>query len=185
MRETLRKLVHLLFGLGIAGLVIVIPRSLMIDLLAISIFCGLVLSELISRGYGIPFISRFVKFLDREDALPGRGALYFAISSLVCLILFPVAVVIPAIIALAILDGVATIAGRRFGKTRIWNGKTLEGTVMAMAVTFVCLLPFLPPPGAGVATVVAGVVELVSPIDDNLTIPVSVCVVLTLIPGLI
>jgi phytol kinase len=140
---------------------------------------------LISRGYPIPFISRFVKFLDREDALPGRGALYFAISALLCLILFPVAAVIPAIIALAVLDGVATIAGRRFGKTRIWNGKTLEGTVVAMAVTFVCLLPFLTPPGAGVSTLVAGVVELVSPIDDNLTIPVSVCIVLTLIPGLV
>jgi len=185
MRETLRKLVHLLFGLGIAALVIVIPRSLMIDLLAIAILGGLILSELISRGYPIPFISRFVKFLDREDALPGRGALYFAISALLCLILFPVAAVIPAIIALAVLDGVATIAGRRFGKTRIWNGKTLEGTVAAMAVTFVCLLPFLTPPGTGVATLVAGMVELVSPIDDNLTIPVSVCIALTFIPGLI
>lgn len=185
MRETLRKLVHLLFGLGIAALIIVIPHALMIDLLALSIFVGLVLSELISRGYGIPFISRFVKFLDREDALPGRGALYFAISSLVCLILFPVAAVIPAIIALAVLDGVATIAGRRFGRTRIWNGKTLEGTVTAMGVTFVVLLPFLIPPAAGVATLVAGLVELVSPIDDNLTIPVSVCVVLFLVPGLI
>ena len=185
MRETLRKLVHLLFGLGIAALIIIIPRPLMIELLALSIFGGLVLSELISRGYGIPFISRFVKFLDREDALPGRGALYFAISSLVCLILFPVAAVIPAIIALAVLDGVATIAGRRFGKTRIWNGKTLEGTVTAMVVTFIVLLPFLTPPGAGVATVVAGVVELISPIDDNLTIPVSVCVFLTFIPGLV
>jgi phytol kinase len=185
MRETLRKLVHLLFGLGIAALIIIIPRPLMIDLLAIAILGGLILSELISRGYPIPFISRFVKFLDREDALPGRGALYFAISALLCLILFPVAAVIPAIIALAVLDGVATIAGRRFGKTRIWNGKTLEGTVVAMAGTFVCLLPFLTPPGAGVSTLVAGVVELVSPIDDNLTIPVSVCIVLTLIPGLV
>jgi phytol kinase len=185
MRETLRKLVHVLFGLGIAALVIVLPRPLMIDLLALSIFGGLVLSELISRGYAIPLISPFVKFLDREDALPGRGALYFAISSLVCLILFPVAAVIPAIIALAVLDGVATIVGRRFGKTRIYHGKTLEGTVIAMVVTFVALLPFLTPPGVGVATVVAGVVELVSPIDDNLTIPVSVCIALTFIPGLI
>lgn len=185
MRETFRKLVHLFFGLGIVCLIITIPRPLMINLLAIAIFGGLVLSELIRCGYPIPLISRFVKFLDREDALPGRGALYFAISTLLCMILFPVPAVIPAVITLAVLDGVATIVGRRFGRTRIWNSKTLEGTVAAILVTAAFLVPFLSPAGVVIVVLVGGIVELLSPIDDNLTLPVSVCLVLTLLPGLL
>jgi dolichol kinase len=40
-------------------------------------------------------------------------------------------------------------------------------------------------PGAAIVSVVAGAVELFSPVDDNLVIPVSMCVLLTLLPGLV
>lgn len=185
MRETIRKVVHLLFGLGIAGLILSLPREFVIELLALALLAGLILSELICRGYFLPFISRFVKYLDREDALPGRGALYFTVSALFCLIVFPVPAVVPAIIALSVLDSVATIAGRRLGKKRIKNNKTIEGTLCGIIVTFFPLLLVVSPVGAGTISVIAGVVELISPVDDNLTIPVSICVVLTLFPFLI
>jgi phytol kinase len=185
MREAIRKLVHLVFGLAIAGLIITLPREFVIEILALSLLAGLILSELIRRGNPVPFISPFVKYLDREDSLPGRGALYFTASALFCLIIFPVPVVAPAIVALSILDSVAAISGRRFGKTRIWNNKTLEGTVFGIIGTFFPLLLMVSPAGAGTISVVAGTLELISPVDDNLTIPVGICVLLTLFPFLI
>jgi dolichol kinase len=117
--------------------------------------------------------------------LPGKGALFYAVSALACVILFPVPVVVPALVSLAVLDGVTAIAGSRFGRTRIYNGKSAEGTGAGIVVTFLVLLLFMGVFGALVVAVIAGIIELFSPVDDNLAIPVSVCILLTLFPSLI
>lgn len=52
-------------------------------------------------------------------------------------------------------------------------------------MTVLVLLPFLTLPGAMAASVVAGIIELFSPVDDNLVIPVGVCILLALVPGLV
>jgi dolichol kinase len=59
------------------------------------------------------------------------------------------------------------------------GGDSLSG----IAVTVLALLPFLSLPGALVASVVAGIIELFSPVDDNLVIPVGVCLLLRLGPA--
>jgi dolichol kinase len=46
------------------------------------------------------------------------------------------------------------------------------------------MLPLISPLESAVSAVTAGLVELFSPIDDNLTIPVFVCLVLTLMKGI-
>jgi len=45
--------------------------------------------------------------------------------------------------------------------------------------------PFLSVPGAMVVAVFAGVIELLSPIDDNLVVPVCTCILLSLFPTLL
>ena len=86
---------------------------------------------------------------------------------------------------LAVLDGVATLAGMRFGRTRIYNGKSLEGTGAGIFVTFLVLLPFISVQGALIVAVIAGIIEMFSPVDDNLVIPISICLLLTVFPALI
>jgi dolichol kinase len=153
--------------------------------LAGGLFFGLVLIDLVLRGYTLPVITAVLDYVDRADPLPGKGALYFAVSALTCVILFPVDAVVPALVSLAVLDGVATIAGIRFGRTRIYNGKSVEGTVAGIFVTFLVLLPFISIPGALIVAVIAGIIEMFSPVDDNLVIPVSICILLTVFPALI
>jgi len=127
MQELTRKFIHLVFGLGIAGIVVVLDRFTATAILAGGLFIGIILVDLILRGYTLPVFSALVNYVDRNDPLPGKGALYFAVSALVCVILFSKPVVIPALVSLAVLDGVATIAGIRFGRNRIpgrhdrWN----------------------------------------------------------------
>lgn len=185
MQETVRQLVHLVFGLAIAGMVLVLGQAASAAILAGGLFIGIVMVDLILRGYRLPVFSRLVQEFDRSDTIPGRGALYFAVSALVCVMIVPVAVSVPALVALAVLDSVTTIAGLRFGRHRIHNGKSWEGTIAGIAVTTLALLPFLTPAGAFGAAVVAGAVELVSPVDDNLTIPVAVAALLMIVPGLV
>lgn len=185
MRETVRQLIHLVFGLGIAALAYFLDHALVIALLAGGLLAGILLVDLILRGYQIPVVSPLVEYGDRSDPLPGKGAFFFAVSALACIIIFPVPVVVPALVALSVLDSVTTIAGLRFGRHRILNGKSWEGTLSGIAVTIFALLPLLTIPGAVAVSVVAGIIELFSPVDDNLVIPVGVCALLTLVPALI
>lgn len=185
MQELTRKLIHLVFGLGIALMLVVLDSTTATAILAGGLFFGIILVDLILRGYRLPVFSALVKYVDRCDPLPGKGALYFAISALACVILFSKPVVILALVSLAVLDGVATIAGTRFGRNRIYNGKSLEGTVAAIIITFLVLLLVMPVPGAFVVAVIAGIIEMFSPVDDNLVIPISICILLTAIPVLV
>jgi phytol kinase len=185
MREIVRQAIHCCFGLGIAALVFFLDHAVVVAVMAGGLLIGVILVDLIIRGHQIPVLSALVQYGDRCDPLPGRGAFFFAVSALACIILFPVPLVVPALVALAVLDSVSTIAGLRFGRHRIYNGKSWEGTLSGIAVTVLCLLPFLPVSGALAAAVVAGVLELLSPIDDNLVIPVGVCFLLALVPALV
>jgi len=185
MQELVRKLIHIIFGLGIAGMVLVVDHITVTAILVGGLFFGLILIDLILRGYTLPVFSTLVDYVDRCDPLPGKGAFYFAVSALACVILFPAPVVVPALVSLAVLDGVATIAGIRFGRTRIFNGKSVEGAVAGMGVTFPVLLLLMPVPGALIVAVIAGIIEMFSPVDDNLVIPLGICILLTAFPVLI
>ena len=185
MREVFRKLVHIVFGLAIAAMVLLVDRTAAISVLALGLFLGVILVDLILRGCRIPLFSALVAYADRGDCLPGKGALYFAVGALTIVILFPVQVAAPALVTVAVLDGIATMVGVRYGKNRIFNGKSLEGSAAAILVTAVFLLPFLTVPGVVIVAVLAGLIELLSPIDDNLVIPVAVSLLLMLVPVLI
>jgi len=185
MQETIRQAIHLVFGLGIAALVYFLDHAIVVAVMAGGLLIGVVLVDLILRGQRIPVISSLVQYGDRSDPLPGKGAFFFAVSALACIVLFSVSVVVPALVALAVLDSVTTLAGLRFGRHRIRNGKSWEGTLAGVAVTTLVLLPFLHPVGALAVSVAAGIIELLSPVDDNLLIPVGICILLALVPSLI
>ncbi|MCB9672620.1 MAG: hypothetical protein H6734_24295 [Alphaproteobacteria bacterium] len=89
------------------------------------------------------------------------------------------------LLALAVGDPLAGLVGRTYGSTRIWGGKSLEGTfafaVASMAVGYLYLIAFhLDLAGsftllglAALAGVTGAVVELASTrLEDNFTIPV-------------
>jgi phytol kinase len=183
MHEVLRKGVHLLIGLSIAIAIPLVDMQLVLMAFVLAIFAGFILSDAISKGYKLPVISRVVLLLERKDVMPGKGTLYFAIGVFFVLVFFPLQVVIPAIICLAVLDGVATLVGIHYGHHKIWKSKSLEGTLAGMGTTVIALLVLTPLsiPLAVAAAITAGVVELLSPVDDNLTIPLSVCIALSLL----
>jgi len=185
MQELFRKLIHLVFGLLIAGMVWAAGKTNAAAILAGGIFIGLVMVDLILRGYRLPLFSTLLDHFDRNDCLPGKGALMFGVSALTCVILFPVAIAVPAIVTLAVLDSVTTIVGQALGRHRIYNGKSFEGTAAGIIVTTIVLLVFMSLPGAVAVAVLAGVIELVSPVDDNLVIPVAVAVLLAVMPGVL
>ncbi len=178
MDENLRKLVHMVFGLGIAVLVAFVDREVLLPLLAGAVLGGLMVSDAIARGYRVPFISPLVDRLERKDVIPGQGALFFTISVLICLIFFSKESVFFAVVVLSVLDGAATIAGKAWGRTRIFRGKSLEGSLVGVVLAIMVLVWFLPWVKGFQIALFAGLVELISPVDDNLTIPGAICLLL-------
>jgi dolichol kinase len=185
MRETVRQIIHLVFGLCIAGLVAFLDHRSVTVLIAAGLLSGVVLIELILRGYTLPLVSPLVAYVDRSDPLPGKGALCFVVSALACITIFPALLVVPALVTISVLDSMTTLVGTRYGRHRIHNGKSAEGTVGGVVVTAAALLPLLTAAGALVVAAVAGIIELLCPVDDNLVIPVIVCGILSVIPALV
>ncbi|WP_292520949.1 phosphatidate cytidylyltransferase [Methanoculleus sp.] len=181
MNESLRQVVHLVFGLGIAVFVLLFDRDLALAVLMLALFVGFILSDAISRGYTIPVISGIITSLERRDAAPGKGALFFALGALFCLIFFDKEVAFAGLVVLSLLDSVTTLAGVRFGRTRIYNHKSLEGTSAGIVVTAVVLSLLVPPPIAFATAAAAGLAELASPVDDNLVVPVVACLALAML----
>jgi phytol kinase len=173
MREYLRKSIHLAFGLGISALMITLERDMLLILFSIALLIGFLISDAVTRGYRIFFISPMLDLVDRKDAIPGKGALFFLLSALISLTLFPLRIAFLSVLALSLVDGVATIAGRTWGRTKIARGKSLEGSFAGAFLAFGAFLFFLPFGQAALLAVFAAAVELFSPVDDNLVIPIA------------
>jgi phytol kinase len=82
MREYLRKSIHLIFGLIIAALITLLERTVLLVFFSIAILMGFLISDAVSRGYRIFFISPMLELVDRNEAIPGKGALFFVLSAL-------------------------------------------------------------------------------------------------------
>jgi phytol kinase len=180
--ERARQVTHIVFGIGIATFILIAGKDRALPVLFGSLLLGFLFSDAIAKGYRIPVISTIVHELERPGVFPGKGAILFLFSSTLCLFFFPAEVAVPAILTLAVLDGVSSLAGQQFGRHRIRNGKSWEGTVAGIIVTAVVLWILVPPPQALAVSLVAGLIELVTPLDDNLVIPPVVCLLLTLFP---
>lgn len=101
-----------------------------------------------------------------------------------------------AVLVLGLADPAAGVIGRRFGRTRIRRGRSLEGTLAFVVTGFVASFAWLALAGgdgahrvllAAVAAVTGAVAELVAGerIDDNFAIPMSIAATVTLALALV
>ena len=139
------------------------------------------------------FYERWFGFLLRrhERAEQGHrhlnGATYVLLSATLCVWLFPKMIVLTAFAILIVSDTAAALVGRKFGKHRLMQHKSIEGSTafFISALIVVAIAPkvqYLPLEYVigTVAALVGAVVEAVSGemIDDNLSIPLSIALVM-------
>lgn len=112
-----------------------------------------------------------------------NGATYVLISATLVIIVFPKVLVVTAFSVLILADLSAALIGRKYGSTKFLY-KSLQGTLTFFVVGSVIVL--FTPKIEGLAmeyaigligVAVGAIVENISAntIDDNLTIPVSIC----------
>lgn len=176
----------MLFGLLIAGFIYYahfIDKGYAIFTFIAVVFIGVIVADAIDRGINIPIFSFLIGKLERKDVFPGKGTIFFFISTLFCLAFFGSLITVIGIVMLSVLDSITTVVGQNFGKRKIWSEKTLEGTTCGIGAAFIIMLFFTGPINAIILSAAAGITELVSPIDDNLTIPLVTCVLVFFLGG--
>jgi dolichol kinase len=116
------------------------------------------------------------------------GATNVLISACFCVLIFPKIIAINAFAILIVSDTTSALVGRRFGKKRFFK-KSLEGS-LAFFVSALVVIAFAPKVERmpleyviGVtAAAIGAIVEAISvKIDDNITIPVSIGIVMWLL----
>ena len=130
-----------------------------------------------------PWVNRVL--VRAEEQVREAAMTPYAIAVLLTILTVPKVAALIAIYALAIADPLAAVVGIRWGRRRIAQNRTLEGSGAFFAATFViALVVFGWGTGAGAGTTFAAslVIALASAgfevlplrIDDNLTIPLFV-----------
>jgi len=176
--EVIRKTIHLLIAL--APSMAAINKPLTVFLLLIGTLGYTLMEHLRLSGINIPIISSITSMASRRrDA--GRfvlGPVTLGFGALLALLLYPSPVAAISIYALAFGDGIASLAGKFFGRWRpaFLFGKSVEGSIACFTAVFISAYVVSHSfRVAAIAAVVATIVEALPLKDyDNLVIPVSV-----------
>lgn len=178
-KELKRQLFHAIFGVTIVILLfanILNKISLFLLVVAAVVIC------IVSQKTKIPGIYWFLDKFEREEDLiksPGKGALYYLISSFIVVLLFPKDIAMASILILALGDSASHVIGRLGSvKHPFTDRKFLEGFIAGVIIAFIASYIILNNAlEAGFGSFIAMVIESMDikfkkkKIDDNLLIP--------------
>jgi dolichol kinase len=139
----------------------------------------------------LPIYDHFLDVFERDhdrQKIPGRGLIFFLLGSFLAVVFFSLEIAVASILILAFGDSVSHVFGRHFGqiKTPFHPKKFLEGSLFGIILSAIAAGFFVPLAEALVASTVAMILEFPTirisghRLDDNLLIPLSAGVVLTI-----
>ena len=179
LKEIQRKITHFI-GLVIPILYHYIDnKQLVVGILAFVTW--LLLCFEILRYVFPDFSSLLLKFVSpilRSHEKQGKilGSTYFVTSSLLSIVLFPQEIAVASITFLALGDLFAAIIGKKWGRIKIFSGKSFEGSLACFIICFfVSILVIRIKPVVGFFGAIAATIFELVPIgiDDNLTMPLT------------
>jgi dolichol kinase len=189
--EVWRKALHLLSLVIPVGLFYLDPGTALRFLIPITAL-AITIEVLRTRSESVrDMVERIFGFMMRPEELPAvpapirfNGATWVLLTATFLVAIFPSTVAAAAISIGLIGDAAAALVGRRFGRLTIGNSdKTFVGSLAFVLSTapVIWIIPDLTLQ-AGAAGILAGAVTEVLdlPLNDNLTVPVVVAVVMTL-----
>lgn len=193
-----RRLFHMANGVGIATVYLIsLTHQQMIHFLG-TLLCLLYIVEQVRISYPETAnkLLPITKFIIRaEEQLKESAMLPYTIAVLLTIITFPKPIALVAIYTLALADPLSAIIGIKYGKNRIVEHKSLEGSAAFFISTFICSLIILSGyQGAYTYTItfISFLIALLSSafemvplkLDDNLTIPLSTAFMLWILCSL-
>lgn len=188
-----RMVMHVAMGVGATLLTVLLPsRAWLIGLpFVVAVFAWT--SEFL-RVRNPAVNARLMRFFGpvahAHEWTRVNSSTWFTTGLLLIATAFPRPACTVAVMALAVGDPAASLVGRRFGRTRLRSGRSVEGTVaFALVAALAGVLTLKAAYGmawsqalllGAIAGVVGAVTELSSErLDDNFSIPVTVAAVIT------
>lgn len=188
--ELFRKAIHLCSLSIPVGYALLDRPTVLLILIPVTLFFLITdLARLFAPSFRNFYHSTFGWLMRAHERGPGtrnlNGASYVLVAACICILVFPEIIAITAFSILIVSDTAAALVGRRFGKGK-FLAKTVEGSLgfFLSALAVVLLSPkaglgweeyVIGATGAAAGTVVEA---LPIALDDNLTIPLSVGVVM-------
>lgn len=178
LKETFRKTIHI----GASAVPFLAALSYKWTVISLStVICMYIICEYRRvTGNPIPVVSRVTAYAarKRDEGNFVLGPVTMALGILFSLVLFPPATASVGIFALAFGDGIASLAGKIFGKTRIpySGGKTLEGSTACFIAVYISTLTVSHNPFQSFAVALLAMIIEVLPLKDydNLIIPLVI-----------
>ena len=183
--ELLRKLIHICSS-AFAFALFFLNQQTVCLIVGFGAILILFFEILRSKYYPINkiFIKVFGKVTRNFEKTDLTGATYVMISSFIVLLpIFDLYISLFSIFIMSYSDTAAAIFGKKYGRTKVFN-KTLEGSFAFFVVGFVIAIFIYPNINLGLAIFalfLATIVEaLPINIDDNLSVPVIISLILSL-----
>jgi dolichol kinase len=187
--EISRKLIHLSGSVATALLVLLAPprqaRGLLLGAAATAVLIEI--ARTLSPGINALFVRTVGSMLRYRERQGLTGATTMAIGFVATTFTVPPALAAAAILMSGTGDAAGALVGRRFGKIRFRNGKSLEGSIACLGAAFgtALLVPGISPLMASAAALVTATLELtVSRVDDNLFLPLAAALTLRALAGI-
>lgn len=193
-KEFYRKLIHL-SSLWIPALIYFTHKGLAIVLLSI-IFIGDALLEYgnfkkwrwARKSFGLIFFRTLRNKELNRNVFQVSGSLYVLFSAIICTMFFSKPIAVIALTIMLVSDTCAALFGKAYGTRHLRNNKTLEGTtaLFISALTIMVLFnPIYPVTYAAIiacaAATLAEMYEDKIEIDDNLSIPLFIGLILSIL----
>ncbi|MBN1924181.1 MAG: hypothetical protein JW791_05510 [Nanoarchaeota archaeon] len=169
-REYQRKIFHMVLGITIGLLILYIRKRYLVFIVTGTLCTGLVIRLLLLKGYSFKLIENFLNRFGRPMEV-GMGAMNFFIGVLIAILFpFPREYASTSVIVLGVSDGLSTMMGLG-SKNKVYANKTFEGSAAFLISSFIIIYFSTTLFQAVLVSITLTVIELLSPVDDNLLIP--------------
>lgn len=176
-KEILRKFVHLLELPVLLGYTLLASfYGIKVAILAVTALLIILLEiEYIRLEYKLK-LPAVIDILRRREKDNIAGSIFFVASTIICFAAFDYAIALMALLLTVFGDLAAAIIGIKFGRTKIFHKKTLEGFIAGLIINV--LIGYIVMPGEWQIflpmALTASLVELwTGKLDDNLTVPLA------------
>lgn len=193
-QEVSRKLIHL-SSLWIPAFIYFVPQNISITFFAF-ILSGDALLEYgnykrwrwARRTFGVLFYRTLRSKELVHDHFEATGSLYVLSAAILCPLMFSQTVATIALTIMLTSDTCAALFGKAFGTRKLYKKKSLEGTSAFFLCTLLVLMLYTPIYPVTYASIIAAFLATLCEmfedkleIDDNLSVPLVIGIILTLL----
>jgi len=183
-KEILRKIFHIISILFLLLPLYVFGKYSIVLLMTLMLVIFYPISSRKIKNFFTRPFWLLMDYIERErnmKTLPAKQAFSLALGLIIISIIFSEKIIAISIISLAIYDGIATIVGKLFGKVKLINNRTLEGTVAGIIANSITLSVIIPFWIGTLISIFVAIIELFSKgenlfNDDNFLIPVGTAI---------